>query len=679
MGRFSGPSSFHVVFARVLLAVSALARLMLAPGGAGAAEPLEVEVRGARSSAPPRDVSVAGSVITEERLRAPGLQAFDVLRTQPGVAVVDTGGYGALSTASIRGATAAQTPVYLAGVRVNDDVGGTADLSLVPLWFVRRVEVYRSNAPLAGDRLGIGGAIFFEPRLPSGTRAGAGVMSGSFGAKALWAHAGVGNADASALVALRSDTAKNDYKYLNDNGTRFDTAGDHVVRLTNADAHTLDAWAVASARLGGGAGPGTGRVNLVLNGIAREQGLPGFALLPRTRVRARFERKLAALSTSAGCGAGCALTTSASLISTHTAYEDPLGEAGFGAAELEFDATRVDTGASLSSELTPDVSLTPSVRGSIERLKLSGSNAATAHTERVSSRAALHAEWALSRTVTVRALGAAECDGTRVTGRPPTGVYGDSEGPTSGARACHELQTSARGPHLTVLANVGRYARVPTLTELYGISGAVRGNLALVPEVGVSAELGARATASVRGPLRGAYVDVFTFARDARNLVAFKRASTGYVVPYNVGSARVLGLEALAHYAPFELLWLELAATLLDPRSTAAGGPVNDILPYQSRLTVAPRVELRARWSGTISSARIASSCQMTSSRYADPAGLVVIPAQRAWEADAELGLWGDRLAVRARVANLLNETHFDLVGYPLPGRAAYVAMEAQW
>src|SRR5262245_40523096 len=100
-----------------------------------------MSVRGESLATPPKEPSMAGSVIREERLRAPGLEASDVLRTQPGVAVLDTGGYGSLSTASIRGATAAETPVYLAGVRLNDDVGGTADLSLVPLWMVHRVEI----------------------------------------------------------------------------------------------------------------------------------------------------------------------------------------------------------------------------------------------------------------------------------------------------------------------------------------------------------------------------------------------------------------------------------------------------------------------------------------------------------------------------------------------------------
>src|SRR5262249_17886142 len=147
-GRCHGPGSAGP---GVLVALAST----LAPHPAAADEPPEVEVRGAVIEAPPREPSVAGSVIREDRLRGPGLEAGAVLRTQPGVAVRETGGYGAPSTASIRGATGAQTPIYLAGVRLNDDVGGTADLSLVPLWLLKQLEIYRSNAPLAGDQLGI--------------------------------------------------------------------------------------------------------------------------------------------------------------------------------------------------------------------------------------------------------------------------------------------------------------------------------------------------------------------------------------------------------------------------------------------------------------------------------------------------------------------------------------------
>jgi iron complex outermembrane receptor protein len=170
-------------------------------------EQIEIEVQGDAIGLPPKEPSVAGGVIRRERLNSPGLEAGDVLRTQPGVGIFESGGYGSLSTASIRGATSAQTPVYLAGVRLNDDVAGTADLSTIPLWFLNRIEIYRSNAPLAGDQLGIGGAIFFEPRRPEGAEASVGALAGSFGAGAVWGRAGVGNEKASALIGVRRDGA----------------------------------------------------------------------------------------------------------------------------------------------------------------------------------------------------------------------------------------------------------------------------------------------------------------------------------------------------------------------------------------------------------------------------------------------------------------------------------------
>src|ERR1700722_8021240 len=184
----------------------------------------EVEVHADAFSDPvaPKDQAVAGSVLTRDRLVGPGLEAQDVLRTQPGVAITESGGFGAPATAAIRGATAGDTPVYLAGVRLNDDVGGTADLSLVPLWLIDHVEVYRGNAPLEADRLGAGGAIFFEPRQPTKDLGGVRYYGGSGGASKGWAYEGLHGGPVSALVGVSADRATNRYPYVNDQGELFE-------------------------------------------------------------------------------------------------------------------------------------------------------------------------------------------------------------------------------------------------------------------------------------------------------------------------------------------------------------------------------------------------------------------------------------------------------------------------
>jgi iron complex outermembrane receptor protein len=666
--------------------VSALAFVfVLHPRPVPADDTVEVQVRGDRPGVPSHDPSVAGSVIREERLKSPGLTSADVLRMQPGVAVFDTGGFGALSTASIRAAAPAETPVYLAGIRINDDVGGTADLSTVPLWLVHRVDVYRSNAPLAADQLGLGGAIFFEPRWPKGNEAVAGAMAGSFGARAGWFNAGVGDERGAAMIGVRLESARNDFPFVNDQGTRFDPRDDRVVRLNNNDAKSFELWGLGSADIGPSA-----HLHVVFNALDKDQGFAGLKLLPSTAARVTFHRRVAAVSTALPCGGDCELTTTTAAIFSHSRYDDPLREALLNATSVDFDATRVEDAVAVRVALADSLSITPSVRAALERSSTevagdASTRARGARARRAFARAAAQIEWFAGDAVTLRALGSAECHHTALVGSGPFFLPGGAAGLAGDGTACHPLDLTGRfGIELgrspfAVLANIGRYARVPTLSELYGISGAVRGNEMLAPETGVSAELGTRVSSPSGRALGRVSLDVFAFVRVAKDFISYERAAQGYVRPANLGSARVIGFEALTDYRPFPDLLLEVSATALDPRDTSAAHLVNDLLPYQSRLQVASRVELRtAVPSDFIRAAATSVSYFYQASRYADPAGLVVIPEQGSLDVDGELAL-AEGLWLRGRVANVLDATRFDLVGFPLPGRAAYLSMEARW
>ena len=80
---------------------------------ARAEEPVTITVQGDKR--PDGELAnepyVASSRVTRERLAAPGARAPEVLRSEAGVQIAESGGLGAPATASIRGATAAQTPV----------------------------------------------------------------------------------------------------------------------------------------------------------------------------------------------------------------------------------------------------------------------------------------------------------------------------------------------------------------------------------------------------------------------------------------------------------------------------------------------------------------------------------------------------------------------------------------
>ena len=331
---------------------------------ARAEPPLEVDVNGPAIPALSKDPFAAGSVITAEQLQAPGAQAADVLRTQPGINVIVTGGYGAFSTASLRGATATQTPVYLAGIRLNDDVGGVADLSLVPLWLIHRIEIYRSNAPLEADQLGIGGAILFEPRRPTQTEVSAGSMAGSYGARAVWGHAEVEDGKQSALVGVLYETAQNNYPYVNDNGIHFDPSASRTVLMPNADVHTWDVWAIGTRSLGR-----VGQADVLLNVVDRNQGLPGLGFLPSTTARGDLARELAALRIRLPCGfSGCEVATTTSVLLSQVAYDDPRREIGLDTTHLDVGASRVEEGVLALWTLTKHLSLAPQAHVAVERL-----------------------------------------------------------------------------------------------------------------------------------------------------------------------------------------------------------------------------------------------------------------------------------------------------------------------
>jgi vitamin B12 transporter len=623
---------------------------------------IEVVVRDERSSS--RDPTAASTVVRREALRRAGADAADVIAAAPGVQLARSGSSSELSTASIRGASSAQTPVYLSGIRLNDDLTGTADLSQVPLWMLDRVEIFRGNAPFEADRLGIGGAIFFEPSLPTRPQIGGGVEVGSFGALGGFVGGALAGDGAASLVALRQERADNDFEYTDDRGTVADASDDRVIRRPNADHDSSDAWAIGRWRLGADGA----RMTLVTNAFRREQGVTGLGVIPALSARARVQRFLAGISARVPCRGGCELTLSSSLLESQHDVRDPAGELGLAAPEVASSGRRFVQEARIAQRFRDGWRLRAGVGQELELLRVDAIGVSELAARRAATRATLAAERQRGPLL-VHGLGALECHGT--------------SGP-DGSDRCGTLLATGRvgaalraGEHLTMLANLGRAARVPTLGELYGVSPAVRGNPELVPETSVSADLGLRAGAG------RVSAEVYAFSRWVNDLTAFRRSGFGYVRPFNVGTARVLGAELYATGDAANHLRAELALTALDPRDTSEDRQLtNDLVPYQSRLVATARSELYARrplGPGALERVALGGRVSHRSSRVADAAGLIVLAAQTTFDLDVTALLLSERIALRAAVENVLDARRFDVLGFPLPGRSYHAAAEAWW
>jgi vitamin B12 transporter len=628
------------------------------------------------------DPTVASTVLSGEALHRAGQSASDVLARVPGVQVSRTGAQSDLSTAAIRGSDSSQVPVYLAGIRINDDVSGSADLSTVPLWMVERVDVFRGNAPESADRLGMGGAIFFWPRQPRATRVGASGELGSFGQSGGWLALETGSALAGSLVAVRSQQARNDYTFLNDRGQRFDL--DEVEeRRQNADFVTHDAWALGRFNLLPDA-----RLSLVVHAFEREQGITGLSVIPAEEARGTVRRYLAGVSAQLPCswGEGCRVEVQASILAARLTLSDPFIELpSLRTRWLHGAGTRYSYSARGMTELSERVELGLSVNQSLEDIDIVRLENLPRQASRMSTRLSALGSWRPSGAFGLHALASLECHATRGRVERYGAVVDVDGGP------CRTLEPSGRlglrasvARHAELLANLGRYVRVPTLGELYGSAPLVEGATSLSVEQGWTGDAGFRAHVELPARVGRASLETFAFARYADDLIRFRRTGLSSAAPFNVASARVLGVEAALSGELLGMFQLDATATLLDPRETTSDRALdptpNDVLPLMSRLVASGRLELFAQpgWSALAQDrAGVAVSYLHRSTRFDDPAGLTVLPAQNLFDVEASSAHFHSRVLARLAVRNLLDARQLDWIGLPVPGRSVHGELEA--
>ena len=643
----------------------ALAALALA-SPAFAEEPEHgVEVHGTRHpKAGPRDDSVSSEVIPRERLQAPGLTAAEALRASPGVAITELGGLGASASIGVRGATSAQTPVYLGTVRINDEVGGSADLATVPLWFIERIELYRGDAPPDADRAAPGGSVHFVPRRPDG-KLGFGGLVGGHGTYGGWATASSGSAADGVIGGIGLEAASNDYAFDDSRGTVFTSSDDRDARMSNADAALFGAWLHARRRLG------RTELALLASHGSLERGARRLANVPTSLSRESLTRRLAALTARTGFGeSGNWFEAQTTLLTSSNHVTDPALELLLGSDDVRVRGVRGIQSVALRLAAGQRLWLRSALDASVEKLTrredvFAPRGRPALEAARFDLRPSLSGEvgegvWSL------RALAAVECTSAR-----ESRLEACSEHPLTG-----RVGPSLRLGELVAFVNLARTARAPTLGELFGMSPVVHGNPRLVSERahGIDAGLRVHDAAGI-----GLWLGASGFARWTRDLIVPTRTAQGYIVPENRERSRTVGAELEAGAQPVQGLHLDASLTLTDARDTTGERTTeNDVLPFLPRLVFSPGVAYaRAVHFASLERAALSLRYVYQSSRYADRAGLAVIPEQGNLEIGGEADFAGV-VTVRVRVENVLDENRFDVVGFPRPGTTAFASFEAR-
>ena len=185
------------------------------------------------------------------------LSLAEVLGRSTGIRVKRYGGLGSFSTVSIRGSTAGQGLVFLDGVPLNHAVGGAVDMGRLPLSGVESVEVYRGAVPARYGGNSIGGVVHIRTISDSGARPDQlQITAGSFGSAMLTTSAvrQLGSAQLGGLIDI--GRSRNDFRFLDDNGTEYNSRDDAWVERRNSDFKSVRAlthlradWGTADLRL----------------------------------------------------------------------------------------------------------------------------------------------------------------------------------------------------------------------------------------------------------------------------------------------------------------------------------------------------------------------------------------------------------------------------------------------
>lgn len=635
------------------------------------APPIQVEIKGTLLPASD-DPTRASTVLGPRALKRPGASTADALQGVPGAHVERTGGSAELATVTLRGASSAETPVYLGPIPLNDELTGTADLSTVPPFFLSRAEVFRGHAPIELEREGLSGAIVLTPSIPSGTCVGASGGVGSFGERFASGLLAFGGASIASATLVRLDRTRGSYLYTDDRGTRFDPSDDVDVVRANADARSIDLWSVTRVDFG----DDRGQLDLLARVFSREQGVPGLGLVPAKRARATTRQTIGATSGDAACSADapsrCRIRVSAWARASSYRLDDPGRELALGTEQQITSYGGAGTRAEIALAPSPLVGVRAGTSLALARIRVDPLGRPDTDASRSSVRAyvavAVHpAPW-----LDARAEGAVSSDALESEGNP-------------------SAQTSPRGRvaiaarplgWLELFASGGRYGRVPMLGEQFGVTATVLGNPSLKPEAGWSGDFGARAEGAVgRHVLLASELDLF--GRHAEDLIAYERSSFGALEPFNVGSARVLGLEGALVARFFRVLDARAFVALTDARDTSDDRTTaNDRLPFQAPYDVGGSVGVR--FTDVVRAVRLDEvradlSFHHRAPRTADPAGLVELPPQSLLEAQASVSFARNTAEIAVRVDNILDDRTTDLVGYPLPGRGGHVSFSAMW
>jgi len=637
-----------------------------------------------REETAPADPTAFATVVDTTGAAARVDTLSEALSDAVGVQVRRFGGLGDFSTVSIRGSSAGQVQVYLDGVPLGRADNETVNLADLPLDAVERVEVYRGTTPLTFAQSGPGGIVNIVTRRPGDVPlTGVSTSYGSFDTRKVDVarSAQVGPWEYLGFAHYLGTTG--DFTFRNDLGTTANPADDRTERREN-NAFDLGDF---TGRVGWHPG-GPFSASLTTDTFVKEEGVPGAGSVQARDATLTTVRQLGHVDVDlVPSGApNVDATTSGWVLWQGQHFRDRRGEVALIPTDVDQEslATGLQTvvRAALGHHNVPGLFLAASHEsfaeddllrpdaGVPDRTRLRGTVAAEDEIlpweDHISIVPAVR--WEVFRD---------DFAGTGTGG--PLDVHGvqvnDFVSPHLGLRF-------APHPVVTLLANVGRYAREPNLSELFGTRGAVVGNPNLRPEVAFNRDAGVRLALPPAGPLARAAFEYAYFDNAIDDLIVLVQNSQRIVRPENVTSATVRGHEVSLRGELARRLGLAFNYTHQDARDAGdvtflrgkqlPGRPADEAFAHVELgwSSARPLPRLARLWPG-----RVFYEANVIADNFLDRANVQRVGSRVLHGAGIELGLPIPRTRVTFEVKNAGDDHTRDALGFPLPGRSLFLTV----
>ena len=608
------------------------------------AEPQDIVVIGPRGST--RAPAAQSTVVESDKFKGEVRSVAEILSTSPGVTVHALGGPGQATTLSLRGASADQSLVLLDGIPLHGPGGGAVDLATLPAALLDRLVISRGVLGAQFGAGALGGVVELVPVRPLGDRpqGEARLIAGSFGTygasgsvAAPWSGEGKG------VFAVQLDRTGGAFPY--DQQLTPEIAGAPYYEFTRENA---DAWRAATLLRAASPIGSAGEIDLLFQGSLGERGLPGPATNPTPRSRE--------LDRSGLLGTRVRRDVGPATVSVRAWGDLDLielrGVSAFGdCVDGGPDCPRSHQSASaLRGEAEAGVALSDRqwLRGAVG----GGMDRASGDETGFHRRGVFSA--ALSDDIRLDALSLFPA------------VRVDAVGRDAGLSPAIAATLKPWDEPIEIRAGAGISFRAPTFSELYLQQGGLAPNPDLAPEHARSVDAG------VTWRTRQLTLSAGAFASWYRDLIVYELFPPAAVKPFNIGSARILGLELQAVASLPVGLTAELAYTGLHSTNTRPGTLEGHSLPYRPPHRLFVRI---AHHAGRFESY---AEGNWTASMPRNQFDTAFLPAQLLLNAGVGARVAGP-LWIDLDAKNLLDDrTLQDLFQYPLPGFSLAVIARAR-